>query len=613
MSEGTISQGRSQRRMQRMFLKDGAARNAAVLQLFLTHTFVSGIALVLVFIIPILRANMLLTISTVILISGGLGVLLTANLPYQLQSVEDAVTRMIRKQHVIRPRFAWPLTHLFAQLDAMDKHLHLYIQGEQAAAEIRRHYLEQASESATLGERQRIARDLHDSIKQQLFSISVSAATAKAYWNKDITQAQRAVADIQRVVKEAQVEMQALLQQLSAQPLKNTQLADALRVQAEALQHRSGLTVEIMLGDIPAADLLPAGTQEMIFRIVQEAFSNIARHARAKAVSLTLRQTESALHLLISDNGQGFDSNLAQTGMGLANMRERTATLNGTIEMRSKPGQGTSLHIQIPFIQTLAQREDELRIERELSQSIERAAIGFQIGNAALLLALSSLLVNKLTTIQIPALIFVIYFIALLYGFGQVQRGKRQLILQRGKEHSSVLPLQQKEDRLLGRLLGFLFSVGIWVLSSHGGVFPMDTVPLQITTTVIFYILMLLSFMAYMLRANRTRGQMYSFMEPTEIQVTLTTQRRKVVGELRTLATAALLSVLLLGSVIFKLNQSPSNFVVGILLPIVVVICVGSLLLRDSSSFWQLRRVAKKQRSELPPSPSLGGHEDRQE
>ena len=105
-------------------------------------------------------------------------------------------------------------------------------------------------------------------------------AAAKAYCSKDLAKAHAAVIDIQRVVKEAQVEMQALLQQLGPTPLENTQLADALRTQAEALKYRSGLEMNVRIGDLPNDEFLAEGAQETIFRLVQEAFANIARHAR---------------------------------------------------------------------------------------------------------------------------------------------------------------------------------------------------------------------------------------------------------------------------------------------------------------------------------------------
>src|SRR5205823_11954572 len=137
-------------------------------------------------------------------------------------------------------------------------------------------------------------------------------------------------------------EMQALLQQLRPTALENVGLIESLRMQCQALSYRTGAEVTAELGDLPPDELLPLGAQEMIFRIVQEGFANIARHARASHVWLSLQRQRDVLLVEIGDDGQGFD--LAQVlrfaqddivqddianespnsygGMGLSNVRE---------------------------------------------------------------------------------------------------------------------------------------------------------------------------------------------------------------------------------------------------------------------------------------------------
>src|SRR5205807_832136 len=216
--------------------------------------------------------------------------------------------------------------------------------------------LQQVSKTAAQEERNRLARDLHDSIKQQLFSIVVNAAAVKARWEHNPASVRKIVDDIERTALEAQVEMQALLQQLRPTALENVGLIESLRMQSQALGYRTGAEVTTELGDLPPDELLPIGAQEMIFRIVQEGFANIARHARASHVWLSLRRQRDALLVEIGDDGQGFD--LAQTheyprtygGMGLSNVRERVNTLGGTLSIWSLPGKGTTLHLYIPLI-----------------------------------------------------------------------------------------------------------------------------------------------------------------------------------------------------------------------------------------------------------------------
>ena len=418
----------------------------ALAQLFFTHMLTGGVMLTLAYFFLHQIINVPLALVGFVVFSGVLGLLLTTNISYDLYRTENILRKMLYEQQIAISVIPQTFTRLFTYLGRLNKRIQDSIKSEQAATEIRSHYLQQASEAATLTERQRIARDLHDSIKQQLFSISVSAAAVEAYWNKDSSRARLAVADIQRVAREAQVEMQALLHQLSSPPFGSTSLVDALRIQVEALKYRSGLELELDLNEIPAAELLPEGTQEEVFRIVQEAFSNIARHARAKKVSFTVRQTDRAFHLIISDNGKGFDINGVNVGMGLTNMRERVAALNGTLEVRSAIEQGTMLHIVIPFVLLESQRNEAAQIEQKIRHEIARATRSVQVGNA--MQGITFLLIALGLWSQIPILAIIVCLLIAVYGLLQAYGSTRKLILQRGKSDLEILTLQQKGEKL---------------------------------------------------------------------------------------------------------------------------------------------------------------------
>ena len=128
--------------------------------------------------------------------------------------------------------------------------------------------------------------------------------------------------------------MQALLQQLRSAPLENTSLMEAVQTQAQALEYRSGAHVTVEIADLPVRDRFPIHMQETLFRIVQESLANIARHARAKNVRYTQTQDEKTLTVVISDDGQGFDTQAVRKGMGLANIHERARSLDGTAKLR---------------------------------------------------------------------------------------------------------------------------------------------------------------------------------------------------------------------------------------------------------------------------------------
>ncbi|MGJ3238821.1 MAG: sensor histidine kinase [Anaerolineae bacterium] len=227
---------------------------------------------------------------------------------------------------------------------------------------------EQISEAAAQEERNRLARDLHDSIKQQVFSMSISAAAAHAHLDQDPIQARAALLDVRQSAQEAMVEMRALLQQLAPAPLEKSGLIDALREQAEAFSYRTGAQIVTEFGQLPDDTQFPIGAQEAVFRIAQEALSNIARHARAHHVQLRLKQHDAhTLILAISDDGQGFDIAQVDMGMGLNNIRSRIETLKGTLHLDSVIGEGTHLSIHLPLIQ-LDQTSEESETDMKNKQ-----------------------------------------------------------------------------------------------------------------------------------------------------------------------------------------------------------------------------------------------------
>jgi signal transduction histidine kinase len=211
--------------------------------------------------------------------------------------------------------------------------------------------------AAAQQERNRLARDLHDSIKQQIFTIGVGAAAAQARWESDPSGAHAALDDVRGSAHEAMVEMEAMLQHLSPAPLETIGLVEALRKQCEALQYRTGAQVATEFADLPENDRFPPGTQEAIFRIAQEALANIARHARAQNVKLKLcpDSKNEWMLFLIEDDGQGFNPANIKEGMGMTNIRTRTREMGGQVDLRSEPGGGARLSVRIPLLKAAEQ------------------------------------------------------------------------------------------------------------------------------------------------------------------------------------------------------------------------------------------------------------------
>jgi signal transduction histidine kinase len=225
------------------------------------------------------------------------------------------------------------------------------------APALRSVYEEHVRETAGQEERNRLARDLHDSIKQQIFAIQTGAAAAEVRFDSDPHGARVALADVRTSAREAMTEMEAMLDQLRAAPLESVGLVEALKKQCEALEFRTGARVRLDIAELPVARRWQPGAAQSLFRIAQEALANIARHARATEVKLSLAVAGKDCVLRIEDNGAGFATSgeNAQPGMGLSNMRSRATEQGGSLDIRSAQGLGTQLTVMIPLISPGAQ------------------------------------------------------------------------------------------------------------------------------------------------------------------------------------------------------------------------------------------------------------------
>jgi signal transduction histidine kinase len=286
------------------------------------------------------------------------------HLEAHLEALDDRAPGLVQRYRRLRvisdPPPYWLMTMIYALLAAAAgvwaRRLYdrLMVR-ERDVRDLRENLLARVHDTAIQQERNRLARELHDSIKQQIFSMNISAAAAEARWETDPPGAREALGDVRRSAQEAMTEMNALLQQLSPAPLEKVGLLQALRDQCEALGYRTDAQVAIEFGVLPAEDRLPAGAQESLFRIAQEAFSHIARHARASHVRLYLgqRDADGALTLEVQDDGRGFEVATVGGGMGLENIRQRVSALGGQLVIESEPGKGATLRVTIPAKQVI--------------------------------------------------------------------------------------------------------------------------------------------------------------------------------------------------------------------------------------------------------------------
>ena len=205
---------------------------------------------------------------------------------------------------------------------------------------------EEAQGKAVLVERQRLARELHDSVSQVLYSIALNAASAVALGTRDPERAAALERDVHELAGVGLAEMRALIFELRPESLEQEGLVSALHKQAEAAQARHGFAVNINVAEEPA---VPLAAKEALYRIAQEALQNAAKHAHAKTVELTLERQRSELILRVKDDGRGFNPKRTFPGhLGLHSMRERMAGVGGKLEIQSSRGRGTSIQARIP-------------------------------------------------------------------------------------------------------------------------------------------------------------------------------------------------------------------------------------------------------------------------
>jgi signal transduction histidine kinase len=238
-----------------------------------------------------------------------------------------------------------------ADVDTSSRNQLIGLFGQPGGAEgIEHRYQRQIRSAALQEERHRLARDLHDSVKQQVFAIQTAAATVQARFDTDPAGARAALDQVRGAARDAMAEMEAMLDQLRAAPLETVGFVESVRKQAEALGLRSGAKIDFQVGGTIAGMTLAPGAQEALFRVAQEALANVGRHARAANVKVVIFGDPHFLRLVIEDDGQGFDPGQPNRGMGLANMRSRAQEFMGKFELSSAPGRGTRISAAMPVL-----------------------------------------------------------------------------------------------------------------------------------------------------------------------------------------------------------------------------------------------------------------------
>jgi nitrate/nitrite-specific signal transduction histidine kinase len=202
---------------------------------------------------------------------------------------------------------------------------------------------------ATLEERYRLARELHDSVTQLLYSLVLfSGASRRMLEARDLELAERQMAQLERTAQQALREMRLLLYQLRPAALEQEGLKGALQQRLDAVEERVGVQTRLVVEGVVR---LAPDVEEGLYQIAQEALNNALKHAMARVVTVSVRALDDQVDLEVQDDGTGFEPDAVEGrgGLGLASMRERAAKIGGRLELVSVAGGGTTVRVEVPL------------------------------------------------------------------------------------------------------------------------------------------------------------------------------------------------------------------------------------------------------------------------
>lgn len=241
------------------------------------------------------------------------------------------------------------IEQLAIQFNQMGNQIENQVRMLQALAEENQKLAADAQRAAALDERQRLSRELHDSVSQQLFAISMLSATAKRYADEASPDLDGTLTQLEELAGAAQREMRALLLHLRPVELAGRALADATQAFLEGITERHQLETSLQFDiDVELGDAI----EEQVFRILQEAVANVLKHADASSVQVHVARREQSVMLTVMDDGIGIEISAegVRDSYGLRFMRERAEALGGTFDVWRR-NQGTAVRVQIPVFE----------------------------------------------------------------------------------------------------------------------------------------------------------------------------------------------------------------------------------------------------------------------
>lgn len=207
-------------------------------------------------------------------------------------------------------------------------------------------YSQKIEDLAAVQERNRIARDIHDSLGHALTSLNIQLQTAVKLWQKNPAKAHPFLAQAQKLGVIAMKEVRQSVGTLRADQVDNQPLKLKIWALIDDFRSSTGLTIRSKIANCPQVS---PQIKETIYRIVQEALTNIAKYAQATEVEIKLKVIEAKVYLSVQDNGKGFELNQSKSGYGLQGMQERINAVEGGLQIQTSPGAGCRILVEIPL------------------------------------------------------------------------------------------------------------------------------------------------------------------------------------------------------------------------------------------------------------------------
>ena len=230
-----------------------------------------------------------------------------------------------------------------------DQHLIQMLAAHAAIAIENARLFERSRELSVIEERNRLARDLHDSVSQTLFSVGLTAEAAALLVDRDPAQAKVELQTLQGLARDALQEMRSLIFELRSAELEADGLVPTLRKHVEVLSRLRSAEIDLQ---VRGERRLALDVERELFRIAQEALNNALKHSQASKITLELEMRRRQVTLAVSDDGVGFDLDdpkIRSKRLGLTSMRERVEGIGGSLQIDSTQGAGTSVKVEVPI------------------------------------------------------------------------------------------------------------------------------------------------------------------------------------------------------------------------------------------------------------------------